>query len=152
MGKVLSPPQPGPIQGISLIRLSQQAEARGTLTFGEIGEHLPFAPMRFFLVHDTPSGQTRGSHAHRTEHQFLVCLSGRCAILVDDGISSSEVILDSPRYGLYLPPLVWAVQHYDTPDTVLLVLSSAPYDPDEYIHSYEEFLWLATAAREIEQE
>jgi hypothetical protein len=65
--------------------------------------------------------------------------------MVDDGRERDEVVLDRPDLGLYVPPLVWAAQFHYTADAVLLVLASDPYDPDDYIRSYEEFLRVVRA-------
>ena len=49
-------------------------------------------------------------------------------------------MLDRPNLGLYVPPMVWAVQYKYSPDALLLVFASAPYDPADYIRDYDEFL------------
>jgi hypothetical protein len=67
--------------------------------------------------------------------------------MVDDGRQSEEMVLDRPDIGLYLPPLVWAVQYKYSDDAMLLVLASDPYDPDDYIRDYEAFLSAVSAAR-----
>jgi hypothetical protein len=36
--------------------------------------------------------------------------------------------------------MVWGSQYRFEPGTVLFVLASLPYDPDDYIRSYDEFL------------
>jgi hypothetical protein len=72
-------------------------------------------------------------------HQFLVCLKGQCAVLVDDGRTRRELTLDSPAAGLHVPPLVWATEYKFSPDAILLVLASDHYDPAGYIRNYEEF-------------
>ena len=52
-----------------------------------------------------------------------------------------EIALDTTRgMGVYVPPLVWATQFRYTPDAMLLVLASEPYDADDYIRDYDEFL------------
>jgi dTDP-4-dehydrorhamnose 3,5-epimerase-like enzyme len=115
-------------------------DLRGSLTFGEHDLHLPFAPRRFFVIFNVPGKEVRGEHAHRTLQQFLVCLTGSVRVMVDDGRERDEVLLDRPDLGLYVPPMVWAAQFHYSRDAVLLVLASAPYDPADYIRSYEEFL------------
>jgi hypothetical protein len=35
--------------------------------------------------------------------------------------------------------MVWATEYKHSPDAVLMVLASAPYDPADYIRSYDEF-------------
>jgi acetyltransferase-like isoleucine patch superfamily enzyme len=137
------PPQPA--RTLSVARAELRAmplvhDLRGSLTFGQHDLHLPFAPRRYFVIFDVPGKEVRGEHAHRTLHQFLVCLTGSVRVMVDDGRDRDEVVLDRPEIGLYVPPLVWAAQFHYSPDAVLLVLASDAYDPDDYIRSYEEFL------------
>jgi len=59
---------------------------------------------------------------------------------VDNGTNRSEVRLESPATGLYLPAMTWATQFRYSADAVLLVLASDLYDPDDYIRDYDEFL------------
>ena len=70
----------------------------------------------------------------------FVCVTGACAVVVDDGEHRLEVALDRPNRGVYVPPMVWATQYKYTRDAVLLVLASHPYDAADYIRNYEEFL------------
>ncbi len=95
-----------------------------------------------------PSRETRGEHAHRACHQFLVCTSGQVSAVVDDGRHRSEVCLDNPRTGLYVPPMVWGTQYNYSPDAVLLVFASEPYDAADYVRDYREFRRLAGRARD----
>ena len=74
---------------------------------------------RFFLVHDVPSREVRGQHAHRVCHQFLVCVSGSCRVIADDGKRRQEFLLDRNSLGLYLPPMVWAAQFDYSADAAL---------------------------------
>lgn len=115
-------------------------DLRGVLSFGEYSNHLPFLPKRYFLIYDVPSKEVRGEHAHKRLDQFLICVKGACSVVLDDGIDSVEVRLDSPEYGLHIPPMVWAVQYKYTKDAVLLVLASDVYDESDYIRKYDEFI------------
>jgi UDP-2-acetamido-3-amino-2,3-dideoxy-glucuronate N-acetyltransferase len=130
------------VAGVEIIKLPTFEDMRGALSVGEWGIHLPFDPQRYFLVYNVPSKEVRGEHAHKRLHQFLVCTHGACAVMVDDGRNRTEISLDRPSLGVHIPPMVWATQYKYTPDAVLLVLASAPYDPDDYIRDYEEFLAL----------
>ena len=84
-------------------------DLRGTLAFGEVGQQLPFEVKRIFTVFDVPSKDVRGEHAHRELHQFLICVKGSCAVVIDDGEARDEVILESPSVGLHIPPMVWGI-------------------------------------------
>jgi hypothetical protein len=115
-------------------------DARGSLAVGEVPTELPFLPSRFFIVHSVPSVELRGEHAHKKCEQFLMCINGSCRVMVDDGISRCEVILDRPDVGVYMPALIWGTQYRYSADAALLVFASHAYDPEDYIRTYDEFL------------
>lgn len=135
-------PEPGMlhVNGVRVCQLPIVADLRGNLSFGEYDRHLPFVPKRYFLVFDVPSKEVRGEHAHKRLEQFLVCVKGSCAVVVDDGRNREEIFLDSPGIGLYIPAMVWATQYKYSSDAVLLVLASDVYDAEDYIRNYDEFL------------
>lgn len=114
-------------------------DLRGGLSFAEVGTHLPFVPLRYFVIFDVPSEEIRGEHAHKKLKEMLICLRGSCVVSMDDGINCDEVLLDSPSIGLYLPPMVWGKQYKYSKDAVLLVLASELYETDDYIRNYDEF-------------
>jgi dTDP-4-dehydrorhamnose 3,5-epimerase-like enzyme len=130
------------VRGAFLRNLPAVTDSRGSLTFGEVGQHLPFTVARYFVVSDVPSLEVRGEHAHHECHQFVVCLRGSCAVTLDDGRQREEVLLNSQTLGLYLPPLVWSALYHYTSDAVLLVLASHTYKAEDYIRNYDEFLAL----------
>lgn len=130
------------VHGVTLHRLPLAIDLRGSLSAGEIGQQIPFDVQRYFLVFDVPSAETRGEHAHRKCHQFLVCVTGEVAVVADDGIQRQEFILDKPNLGIHLPPMTWAIQYKYSANAVLLVLASHHYSSADYIRSYEEFLQL----------
>jgi acetyltransferase-like isoleucine patch superfamily enzyme len=128
------------VRGVSVYRFPLIHDLRGNLTAGEFDQYIPFTPKRYFMVFDVPSKETRGEHAHRECHQFLICVRGNCAVLADDGTNRTEISLDSPDKGLYLPPKVWGVQYKYSQDAVLLVFASHHYDSSDYIRDYSEFI------------
>lgn len=132
----------GNVSGARLIELPLIPDLRGSLSFAETGQKLPFEPKRYFIVFDVKSKEVRGEHAHRRLHQFLVCVKGSCAVVVDDGKSRKEYLLDQPNLGIYLPPMIWGIQYKYTADAILLVLASDIYDPADYIRDYDEFISL----------
>lgn len=127
------------VGGAALYHMPNVLDLRGSLTVGEMDHDLPFVPQRYFAVFDVPSEKLRGEHAHHACHQFLICLSGSCMALLDDGKTRQEVLLDRPDVGLYMPPLIWGTQYKYSKDAVLLVFASAVYDPDDYIRDYDSF-------------
>ncbi len=129
-------------RGVAFHALPHFEDERGELTVAELNSSLPFPVVRLYMVHDVPAGGVRGNHAHRSLHQMLIGLRGSCTVLADDGEHRREFRLDTPAHGLYVPPMIWSSQYQFTPDAVLLVLASAPYDANDYIRGYAEFLEL----------
>ena len=133
------------VAGVTLHRMPRVTDIRGSLTVGEFDRSIPFAVKRYFMVFDVPSMETRGEHAHRECHQFLICVRGSCAVVADDGKNRQEFLLDRPDVGVHLPPMVWGIQYKYSPDAVLLVYASHYYDSSDYIRNYAEFRQLVGA-------
>jgi acetyltransferase-like isoleucine patch superfamily enzyme/dTDP-4-dehydrorhamnose 3,5-epimerase-like enzyme len=134
------------VAGVTLHRLPMVDDIRGLLSFGESGRHLPFDVKRYFLVYGVSSKEIRGEHAHKTLHQFLICVHGKCHVLADDGTNREEFVLDDPTLAVHLPPMTWGVQYKYSPDAVLLVFASGYYDPADYIRDYTDFLALLSTS------
>lgn len=132
------------VRGVRFVELGLFTDLRGSLAVAEVGKALPFVPKRVFTVFEVPSREVRGEHAHRTLEQVLVCIRGQVSIVVDDGFERQEVTLNSPRIGLYIPPLVWAIQYKFSHDALLLVFASERYDPEDYIRDYDEYIRLVS--------
>lgn len=130
------------VDGVRLVSLGHVSAENGALYVAEQPGALPFAVRRVFTILDVPAGERRGIHAHRQCEQFLVCMAGSVEALVDDGRHQRTVTLDSPGLGLYMPAMIWGSQYDYSPDARLTVFASDPYDADDYIHDYEEFLAL----------
>lgn len=120
---------------------------RGNLTVGEFDLDLPFRPRRYFITYHVPEQTTRGEHAHRVCAQFLLSVAGQCAVVLDDGENTEEIILDRPTVGIHIPPLIWATEYKHSLDSRLMVFASHHYDPDDYIRDYDEFLRAARESR-----
>ncbi len=142
-------PQPAPrsvfetsVPGACVHTLLCAEDLRGKIAVGDFAKDVPFPVNRFFVVYAVPSSHVRGEHAHKRCIQYLIAVSGSIRVLIDNGQAREEIVLDSPTKGLLIPPMVWATQFNYTADAVLLVFASDPYDPDDYIRDYEEFLRL----------
>ncbi|MGH9614049.1 MAG: WxcM-like domain-containing protein [Bryobacteraceae bacterium] len=138
---------PTSVSGVTMHRLPHVDDLRGQLVFAEMLHHIPFEVKRYFLIFGVSSQEIRGEHAHRTLHQFLVCVHGLCHVVADNGSVREEFVLDHPSLGLYLPPMTWGVQYKYSPDSVLLVVTSDYYRAEDYIRNYSEFLELSMSRR-----
>ncbi len=128
------------VRGAALVPIPRVIDMRGALSFGEFGVQIPFEPRRFFVVHDVPSREVRGEHAHKTLHELLICLKGSCSVMLDDGQQRDEVALNTPTIGLHVPPKLWRVHYKYSADALMLSLCSDYYDADDYIRDYDHFL------------
>lgn len=137
--------EPISVRGVRLIELQEIVGDNGRLIVAEAPVGLPFAATRIFTLMNIPEGEARGTHAHRRCEQFLICMSGSVTAVVDDGTRHQELVLDRPTVGLYMPALTWGTQYGYSSDAMLVVLASDPYDADDYIEDYDEFLKLASA-------
>ncbi len=122
------------------IELPKFGDSRGSLIAIEGKRNIPFAIKRVYYIYDTQSGVARGFHAHQNLQQVLVCVSGSCRVVLDNGEVRESVDLDSAHLGLLINDMTWREMYDFSGDCVLLVLASAYYDEADYIRSYEEFL------------
>ena len=119
---------------------SIKGDSRGSLIAIESNKDIPFDIKRIYYIFDTKPGVVRGHHAHKTLEQMLVCVSGSCTIVLDDGENRNEVVLSDPSSGLYIGPNIWREMKDFSEGAVLLVLASDWYNEADYIRDYSEFL------------
>lgn len=118
----------------------QHGDDRGQLVALESTHEIPFEIKRVYYIYDTLAGVHRGFHAHKKLKQLLICVSGSCKILLDDGKNKEIVVLDKPYEGIFVQSNIWREMYDFSPDAVLLVLASELYDESDYIRDYKEFL------------
>lgn len=126
----------------SIISLPRIKDRRGNITPVHNSDEVPFAVKRVFYLYDVPGGESRGAHAHKECHQFLVAASGSFEILVDDGHVQRLLQLNRPYLGVHIPPMIWASEINFSSGAICLVLASHIYSSDDYIRKHSEFLKL----------
>jgi len=129
-------------KGISrVVMFEPKGDNRGKLiALEQLSEHVPFEVKRFYYIFDTIPETVRGRHAHKKLKQMLICVSGACTIVCDNGNKKSEYHLDWPDKGLLVEGLVWREMKDFSKGAVLVVLASEHYDESDYIRDYQEFL------------
>lgn len=130
------------VRGVTLHHMAKVADMRGNLSAGEFSRNVPFRPERYFIVYDVPTAETRGEHAHRTCHQFLLAVKGSLQVVAFDGVNREEFALSDSTVGLYLPPMTWGIQYRYSSDAVLMVFASHHYDAGDYVRNYDDFVRL----------
>lgn len=113
---------------------------RGQLIALEEHKDIPFRIRRVYYMYDTAPGVVRGLHAHKSLEQILICIHGSCKILLNNGSEKKIVPLEKPYEGLYVANNMWREMFDFSPDAVLMVLASEPYDENDYIRDYDAFL------------
>lgn len=126
--------------------LTVLGDVRGSLIALESGNIMPMIA-RVYYIYGTNTQASRGFHAHRLLEQLAVCVAGSCTIVIDDGTARRDVRLDRPDLGLAISPMIWREMHNFSADCVLMVLASRPYEPEDYIWDYDEFVRLARPPR-----
>ena len=126
------------IENCALYRHRVVEDGRGSLIARE-PPALPFTIGRVYFLYASIPGSERGFHAHKSLQQWAVCVSGSCIITVDDATKRRDAVLDAPEKGLHIGPGIWREVRDFSPDAVLMVLASDPYDETDYIRDYDEF-------------
>ncbi len=125
---------------VKMLQFKEKGDERGRLVVVEGGQDIPFEVKRVFYIYGSSPDVIRGRHANRRSEFILINVAGSSKVRVIDRSGNEMVIsLTHPHTGIYLPALVWKDMYDFSPDSVMLVLSSEHYDPNEYIRDYEEF-------------
>jgi len=124
----------------SLIVLEKIHNRAGNISIIENNQQLPFEIMRIFYLYDIPGGESRGAHAHKECHQFLIAASGAFEVLLDDGKTKRLVQLNRSYQGLHIPPGIWASEINFSSGSICMVLASKIYNEEDYLRDYQDFL------------
>lgn len=127
------------IYNCNLVYLRKIGNRNGNITAVNNNKEIPFEVNRVFYLYDIPGGESRGAHAHRECHQFLIAVSGSFEVLLDDGKTKRQIQLNRPDIGLHIPPGIWASEINFSSGSICLVLASHIYNERDYIRDYEEF-------------
>ncbi len=128
------------IKDCKIIQLPKISDPRGNLTVVEGMKHIPFEIKRIFYLYDIPEGKSRGAHAHKQLHQFIIPIAGSFDVVVDDGNETATIKLANPWEGIHIPPMIWAEENNFLLGSVCMVLASDFYDETDYYRNYDEFI------------
>ncbi|MFD2442779.1 sugar 3,4-ketoisomerase [Bacillus sp. CGMCC 1.16607] len=124
----------------SLLDFPVIGDQRGSLVALEQFKNIPFEIKRVYYIYGNKHKKARGFHAHYDLQQVLICVSGSCKVIVDNGKDRKEYKLDKPNQGLIVDRYIWREMYDFSDDCVLFVLASDYYDENDYIRNYEEYL------------
>lgn len=123
----------------SIIELPKIENRSGNITPIHGNVNIPFDVKRVFYSYDIPGGESRGAHAHKECHQFLIAASGSFEVVLDDGTNKRTVLLNRPFYGLHIPPGIWAAEQGFSSGSICLVLASQEYLETDYLRQYSDY-------------
>lgn len=126
---------------VQMLELPQQGDERGHLVIVEGNRDIPFEIKRAFYIYGSDADVVRGQHANRQSEFVLINVAGKSKVKVKDGEGNEAIFcLNRPHTGIYLPTMVWKDMYDFSEDSVLLVLASEHYKPNEYIRDYTMFV------------
>lgn len=128
-----------------IIKLPKIVDPRGNLSFFESPKQLPFEIARTYWIYDVPGGETRGSHAFKEQHEFIVALSGSFDVLLHDGKKEEKFSLNRSYDGLFVPEMYWRRLENFSTNALALIVSDRHFDAADYIRNFEEFKQLRNA-------
>ena len=127
------------LPGVRLRRL-RPAHRPGTLTVAEIEHDIPFLPRSFTAVTGPADGSLVGDFARVQCSQFMVLMTGRVTVLVDNARERRAIRLSAAGDSLLIPPGNWGGQLAFARDTVLGVFASCDDNEADHVRNYGEFL------------
>lgn len=125
---------------IEIIKFKSYGDERGSLLSFEERRNIPFDIKRIYFLYNNNKTLSRGFHAHINLKQVLVCISGKCDVIVDDGKIRNNYELNNPEEGLLIQNLMWRELHNLSSECIIAVMANQYYDEKDYIRDYEEFL------------
>ena len=123
-----------------IISLQKMVDPRGNLSIAEGMKDIPFNISRVYWTYDVPSGAYRGGHAHKHCREFIIAVSGSFTVTLDNGRDKQSFLLNHPYQGLLVETDTWRTLDDFSSGAVCLVLAEDPFEEDDYIREYTEFL------------
>jgi hypothetical protein len=125
---------------VRIIQLPKIEDDRGNLSFIEQENHIPFRISRVYWIYDVPGGEFRGSHAFKSTEEFIIALSGSFDVVLHNGKEEVKFSMNRSYYGLYISKLHFRRLENFSTNSLALVLASTPFNENDYIRSFDEFL------------
>lgn len=114
---------------IELIDLPKITDSRGSLTFIQNPEQVPFKIERVFWTYDVSNGFVREGLAYRTNFEMIIALSGSFdVVLLGNDDNTISINLNRPCQGLLVPSNQWRRLENFSTKSVSLHLSSGVHD------------------------
>lgn len=127
------------IDGLLQIETLEFKDHRGTLSFAEAEEHIPFDIKRLFWIYDVKEGMSRGGHAHKKCKQAIIAVKGSFDIFITDLNEHVNVRMDKPNQIIVINEGIWCELQNFSHDAVALVATSEHFDREDYLQPIAEY-------------
>lgn len=127
------------VDDVRLFELPKFIDPRGSLSFAEQNNQIPFEVKRTYWIYDVPGGESRGGHAYKSTDEFIIAISGSFDVTIDDGTRQKKFTLNRSYYGLYVPKGLWRVMDNFSSGSLALEFASTKYDRNDYLEDYVKY-------------
>ena len=124
------------VNDLKVTKFKHFRDERGVLVPVDISQTVPFPVLRLYWIFDVPPGTSRGGHAHKACHQYYLCVSGSLQVQAYDGQTERMITL-APGDGIHIPPAIFTTEWFSVPGSILMVLCSRYYEPDDYVKDHK---------------
>lgn len=87
---------------------------------------------RIFWIYAVPPTGSRGGHRHHSCRMVLHCLRGSVDVYVQTPATDQEFTLNGASQYLFLDAHDWRLMHRFSPDALLMVFASKPFETTIY--------------------
>jgi dTDP-4-dehydrorhamnose 3,5-epimerase-like enzyme len=129
---------------VQCIDFPKISDPRGSLTFLQSFDQVPFEIKRVYWLFDIPGGARRGAHAYKSQEEIVIALSGSFDVTLVDALGKESIVsMNRANEGLYIPKLTWRNFENFSTNACALVLNSSLYDKNDYIYDFLELMGLS---------
>ena len=112
-----------------ILLIPQFKNSTGTISV--IEKKIKFKVKRVYFIYDIKG--IRGGHKHKKAKQFLMCLKGKCDLIIVHNKKKKKIHLSNNKKGVLLNPSDWHEIRNTNNKTIIAVLASEFYDKKDYI-------------------
>jgi len=124
---------------VKLCDLQKISDQRGDMFILQQNDQIKFNFVRTFIVKGKQD-ILRGHHSHKKCSQLMTVLNGKLEVVCKDGLEEISFMLEGSDKALLLPPGIWSHQIPREDNTIFGVWCDRPYEEEDYIRDWDEFI------------
>ena len=123
---------------VKIIDFPKIVDPRGSLTFLQNPQFIPFEIQRVYWVYNVPLKGGGFGYAYKQQDEVIIALNGSFEVVIKSKDESTQKFtLIHSHQGLYVPALTWRHIENFSSNSICLHLSSQKYSADDYIKDFE---------------